>query len=134
MNTNEPDDEPEEIIDEQTFLRRIREDPEFAAGMKEVLEFTLALPPTPENAEMQELARLALKSQKSFDLLGAMVQKMEASLQRVRQLDADEVPEALRELSEAIDAMNDDALDLPEPHRTNLFARITELQSRWRNP
>lgn len=95
-----------------------------------MLESALALPPTPENAEMQEIARNALNSQKSFDLLGVMEQKMQASLQRIRQLDADEVPEALRELTEAIDAMTDDALDLPEPHRTQLILMMSAIKER----
>lgn len=133
MNTNEPpNDEPKQMIDEKAFLRKLREDPEFAAGMREVLKSALALPTTPENAGMQEAARLALKSHESFDVLGVMEQKMEATIRRLKELKDAPGEDGLRELNELLESVTDDALDLPEPHRKNLIVRLTELQSRWR--
>lgn len=129
MNTNEPpNDEPEQMIDEEAFLRKLREDPEFAAGMRAALKSALALPPTPENAAMQEAARIALKSHEGYDVLGVMEQKMKASIRGLKEL-KDAPEDGLRELNELLESMTDDALDLPEPHRTNLIARLTKLRS-----
>ena len=130
MNTNEPpNDEPEQMIDEKAFLRKLREDPEFAAGMRAALKCALALPPTPEDAAMQEAARIALKSHEGYDVLGVMEQKMKASIRGIKELKDAPVEDGLRELNELLEAMTDDALDLPEPHRTNLIARLTKLRS-----
>ena len=129
MNTNEPpNDEPEQMIDEKAFLRKLREDPEFAAGMRAALKSALALPPTPENAAMQEAARIALKSHEGYDVLGVMEQKMKASIRGLKEL-KDAPEDGLRELNDLLESMTDDALDLPEPHRTNLIARLTKLRS-----
>jgi len=133
MNTNEPpDDKPEEWPHKEEFLRKLREEQDFAAGMRQAMEAVLALPSTPENAAAQEAARIALRGHDSFAVLGAIQQKMETATRRIIELKSAPDDEGIRALNELIDSITDDALDLPEPHRKNFITQLTALQSHVR--
>ncbi len=133
MNPNdEQDDAPREMISQEDFMRKLREDPEFAAGMRQVLEDSLALPDSPETEAMKQAARTALQFHVGFDVLGMMEEKMETLVRRLTELKNNPDADGLREVNEQMDAITDEALDLPEPHRTAIMAGLTATQSHLR--
>ncbi len=121
-----------DFISEEEFTRLMKTDAEFREKLMGAFTAVLAMPPTPENRELQERARRGLAAHQSHDAVLRCVAVFDEGNKLLQEAGETLDPAAMRAAIGRIEEARDHLLDMREPERSRYMAQLTQLCERMR--